>query len=656
MKKEKFDFGGWATKNDLLCADGRTIRRDAFKDDDGRTVPLVWQHNHDDPTRVIGHAVLENRNEGVYAYCSFNNSELGQHVKELVSHGDVRSLSIYANKLKQRGGDVIHGIIREVSVVLAGANPGAVIEFPILAHGEESEEEAVIWTGDEELSMGIEETDEDLSHAEKEEPKEKAEEKTEEKKEEKKEEPAKKNETVQDVLDTLTEKQMQVLQYLIGRAISGEAEHDAMDDDEESIEHADEKGETVQDVLDTLNETQTQVVQYLVGRALEEAEKEPASKEEEEKPVSHSINDEGENKTMDRNVFDVDAMKEQQEENVLTHAQMDTIIKDAKRLGTMKASVLEHSAEYGIDQIDYLMPEYKEVNGNGAPKFIKRDTKWVAKVMAGVHHIPFSKFKTTFADITEDEARAKGYITGHRKKEEVFGLLRRTTDATTVYKKQKMDRDNVVEITSFDVIAWLKTEMRMMLDEELARAFLIGDGRDPSSEDKINEQNIRPVLRDDDLFVIRQPLVVAQGQERADAIIDAVTYGWENYQGSGNCIAFMTRRAHSQFKLLKDGIGHRMYKTDSEIASALGVKEIAFVPQMGDASTVRTANGHTYKPCVIILDLEDYTVGADKGGSINMFDDFDIDYNQMKYLIETRCSGALVTPYSAIVVEEEVNP
>jgi len=630
MKKEKFDFGGWATKNDLLCADGRTIRRDAFKDDDGRTVPLVWQHNHDDPTRVIGHAVLENRNEGVYAYCSFNNSELGQHVKELVSHGDVRSLSIYANKLKQRGGDVIHGIIREVSVVLAGANPGAVIEFPILAHGEESEEEAVIWTGDEELSMGIEETDEDLSHAEKEEPKEKAEEKAEEKKEEKKEEPAKKDETVQDVLDTLTEKQMQVLQYLIGRAISGEAEHDAMDDDEESIEHADEKGETVQDVLDTLNETQTQVVQYLVGRALEEAEKEPASKKEEEKPVSHSINDEGENKTMDRNVFDVDAMKEQQEENVLTHAQMDTIIKDAKRLGTMKASVLEHSAEYGIDQIDYLMPEYKEVNGNGAPKFIKRDTKWVAKVMAGVHHIPFSKFKTTFADITEDEARAKGYITGHRKKEEVFGLLRRTTDATTVYKKQKMDRDNVVEITSFDVIAWLKTEMRMMLDEELARAFLIGDGRDPSSEDKINEQNIRPVLRDDDLFVIHQPLVVAQGQERADAIIDAVTYGWENYQGSGNCIAFMTRRAHSQFKLLKDGIGHRMYKTDSEIASALGVKEIAFVPQMGDASTVRTANGHTYKPCVIILDLEDYTVGADKGGSINMFDDFDIDYNQMK--------------------------
>ena len=250
----------------------------------------------------------------------------------------------------------------------------------------------------------------------------------------------------------------------------------------------------------------------------------------------------------------------------------------------------------------------------------------------------------------------QGSITGHRKKEEVFGLLRRTTDATTVYKKQKMDRDNVVEITSFDVIAWLKTEMRMMLDEELARAFLIGDGRDPSSEDKINEQNIRPVLRDDSLFVIRQPLVVAQGQEKADAIIDAVTYGWETYQGSGNCIAFMTRRAHSQFKLLKDGIGHRMYKTDSEIASALGVKEIAFVPQMGDASTVRTANGHTYKPCVIILDLEDYTVGADKGGSINMFDDFDIDYNQMKYLIETRCSGALVTPYSAIIVEEEVNP
>ncbi len=662
MKKEKFDFGGWATKNDLLCADGRTIRRNAFKDDDGRTVPLVWQHNHDDPTRVIGHAMLENRDEGVYAYCSFNNSDLGQHVKELVSHGDVRSLSIYANQLKQRGGDVIHGIIREVSVVLAGANPGAVIEFPMLAHGEESTDEAVIWTGDEDLSMGEEEKEEEsLNHAE---PEEKKEEPKEEPKEESKKE--EKDETVQDVLDTLTDKQMKVVQYLIGRAIGGEeadgeAEHDGFDDEEDAIEHADEKQETVQDVLDTLSEKQMKVVQYLVGQALEEAEnnKESGDKEDKEEDkkeeVSHSIDYEGEEMTMSKNLFDTENVS-RPEENVLTHAQMDTIISDAKRLGTLKASVLAHSEEYGIDQIDYIMPEYKEATGNGAPQFIKRDMKWVTKVMQGVHHIPFSKFKTTFADITEDDARAKGYITKHRKKEEVFSLLRRQTDATTVYKKQKLDRDNAIEITSFDVVAWLKGEMRMMLDEELARAFLIGDGRDSISEDKIDEQCIRPVFKDDSLFVIRETVTPAQGQAQADAVIDAVTYGWENYQGSGDCVAFMTRRAFSSMKLLKDTTGRRIYETDASIASALGVREIAFVPQMGDDSTVRVAGNHTYKPVVIILDLSDYTVGADKGGSVNMFDDFDIDYNQMKYLIETRCSGALVKPYSAIVVEEEVNP
>lgn len=657
MKKEKFDFGGWATKNDLLCADGRTIRKNAFKDDDGRTVPLVWQHNHDDPTRVLGHAMLENRDEGVYAYCSFNNSDLGQHVKELVSHGDVCSLSIYANQLKQRGGDVIHGIIREVSVVLAGANPGAVIEFPMLAHGEESTDEAVIWTGDEDLIKG---EDDSLNHAD-------PEEKKEEPKEEAKEEPKKdeKDETIQDVLDTLTDKQMKVVQYLIGRAISGEededeAEHDGFDDDN-AIEHADEKQETVQDVLDTLSEKQMKVVQYLVGQALEEAENSKKSdnkedeKEDKNEEASHSIDYEGEEMTMSKNLFDTENVS-RPEENVLTHAQMDTIINDAKRLGTLKASVLAHSEEYGIDQIDYIMPEYKEATGNGAPQFIKRDMKWVTKVMQGVHHIPFSKFKTTFADITEDDARAKGYITKHRKKEEVFSLLRRQTDATTVYKKQKLDRDNALEITSFDVVAWLKGEMRMMLDEELARAFLIGDGRDSISEDKIDEQCIRPVFKDDSLFVIRQTVTPAQGQAKADAIIDAVTYGWEEYQGSGDCVAFMTRRAFSSMKLLKDTTGRRIYETDASIASALGVREIAFVPQMGDDSTVRTADNHTYKPVVIILDLSDYTVGADKGGAINMFDDFDIDYNQMKYLIETRCSGALVKPYSAIVVEEEVNP
>lgn len=640
MKRNQYDFSGWATKNDLLCADGRTIRRNAFKDDDGRTVPLVWQHNHDDPTRVIGHALLENKDDGVYAYCSFNQSDLGQHVKELVRHRDVCSLSIYANQLKQRGGDVIHGVIREVSVVLAGANPGAVIEFPILSHGEEAEDQAVICCGDEDIQFVA-----DLRHSDDEEEAEKKEEKP---------VASNKEETIQDVLDSMTDKQRKVLEYLVGQAMSGGAEDE---DEEAEVKHAaddedDEGGETIQDVLDSMSDKQRKVTEYLVGQALAESDSDEDEEDEEDEEVSHSY-DEREDYIMS-NVFDNSAMNEQNE--VLTHAQMDTLLKDGKRLGSLKASVLEHSAEYGIEQIDYLMPEYKEVTGDGAPQFVKRDQKWVSKVMQGVHHIPFSKFKTTFADITEDEARARGYITGRRKKEEVFGLLRRTTDATTVYKKQKLDRDNAVEITSFDVVAWLKSEMRMMLDEELARAFLIGDGRDASSEDKINELNIRPVLRDDSLFVIRQELIAEEGQPHADALIDAVTYAWENYQGSGNCIAFMTRREHSQLKLLKDKMGRRIYETDAAIASALGVKEIVFVPQMGDASTVRVEGGKTYKPAVIILDLDDYTVGADKGGSINMFDDFDIDFNQMKYLIETRCSGALTKPYSAIVVEEEVNP
>ena len=671
MNKKNYDFGGWATKNDLLCADGRTIRKNAFKDDDGRTVPLVWQHNHEDPTRVLGHVLLENEDEGVYAYGTFNNTDIAQHVKELVRHGDINSLSIYANKLKQNGGDVLHGVIREVSVVLAGANPGAMIEFPIMEHGEESETEAIIWPGEEALELGdgmglkhaeeeekTEEAEqksepeaepeqkEELEHAEKEEPK----------AEEKKEEADDPNETVQDVLNTLNDDQMKVLEFLVGKAIGGDDEEEeeashGEEDSDEDLSHADDD-RTVEDIMNTLTPKQRKVVEFVIAKAIESAEGEGSDKD-----VSHSIEEEGDEETMKKNVFENDQMNEQ-EENTLTHAQMDTLLKDAKRLGSMRASVLEHSAEYGIDQIDYIMPEYREATGNGAPVFKKRDMKWVTRVMNGVHHIPFSKFKTTVADITEEQARAKGYITKHRKKEEVFTLLRRTVDATTVYKKQKMDRDNVIEITGFDVIAWLKGEMRMMLDEELARAFLIGDGRASDSEDKINELNIIPVMKDDSLFVVRQTMDLSNDANWADALVDAATYAWENYQGSGNCIAFMTRRSYSKMKLLRDKLGHRIYKTDSEIASALGVGEIAFVPPMGESSTVRedTTAHKTYKPAVIILDLEDYTVGADKGGAINMFDDFDIDYNQMKYLIETRCSGALTKPFSAIVVEEEVNP
>ena len=662
MKKQNFDFGGWATKNDLLCADGRTIRRNAFKDDDGRTVPLVWQHNHEDPTRVIGHALLENRDEGVYAYGTFNDTDIAQHVKELVRHNDVCSLSIYANKLKQSGGDVLHGVIREVSVVLAGANPGAMIEFPIMEHGEESDTEAVIWTGDEELvyGKGMSLSHEDTvaeSEPKSDEKEDKGSEETKSNKKSDKNDEESDNEetTVGDVLETMTEKQRNVTEQLVEMALDGFRPGDVRHADDEDDEEDDEDGETIGDVLNTMNPAQKKVVEFLVAQAIM-ANEEGEDDEEDEEGVSHSDEDYEEDTTM-ANVFEKNGPVTEQE-NSLTHAQLMTLQEEMKK-GTLKEAVLAHSQEYGIENIDYLMPEYREYNGNGAPQFVKRDQTWVNKVMQGVHHTPFSKVKMTYADITEPQARAKGYIKGTRKKEEVFKLLKREVSPKTVYKKQKIDRDDSIDLSNgFDMVAWLKSEMRMMLDEELARAFIIGDGRADDHDDKIDEDKIIPVFKDASLFVIRQPLVVAEGQARADALIDAVTYAWETYQGTGNCVAFMTRREHSNLKLLKDKMGRRIYNNDSEIASALGVREIVFLPQMADETTVRTdvTSGDTFKPLVIILDLDDYNVGADKGGSINMFDDFDIDYNQMKYLIETRCSGALTKPFSAIVIEEEVNP
>ena len=661
MKKRNFDFGGWATKNDLVCADGRTIRKNAFKDDDGRTVPLVWQHNHDDPTRVIGHALLENRDEGVYAYCSFNGTDIAQHVKELVRHEDVNSLSIYANKLKQNGGDVLHGVIREVSVVLAGANPGAMIEFPIMEHGEESETEACIWPGEEKLEFG---EGLKLEHAEKEEEKEepKAEPAKEEPKEEPKEELAHKeeevdeNETVQDVLNTLNEEQMKVVEFLIGKALEGddEAEHSDPDDDDD-LSHAEEEdgdGKTVSDVINTLTPKQRKVVEYLIAQAIESREGAEEDEEEDDK-ASHSIEDE-EEFTMKKNVFD-NTQAEEQTNDTLTHAQMDMLIKDAKRLGSLKASVLEHSAEYGIDQIDWLFPEDK--NYTTTPGFIQRDQGWVSTVMNGVHHTPFTRVKTMFADITEDQARARGYIKTKEKKTEVFKLLKRSTDPQTIYKKQKLDRDDVIDITDFDVVAWLKGEMRMMLDEEIARAILIGDGREEDSDDHISEDHIRSVFRDDPtLYIVRKELVEVQNEPKPKTMIKTIRKAWKDYKGSGNCIAFMTEDWLSDLLLLEDRMGHFMYPNKETLANVLGVSKVVTVPVMADVSTVRVdaVSEKSYKPCVIILNLNDYNVGADKGGSVNMFEDFDIDYNAQKYLIETRCSGALVKPFSAIVIEEEV--
>ena len=556
---EMYDFCGWATKNDLQCSDGRVIRRDAFKHNDGQKVPLVWNHDHTDPYRVIGHALLENRDEGVYAYGYFNDTDLGNTARIYVQHGDINQMSIYANELKQQGPNVMHGNIREVSLVLAGANPGAYIES-VISHGEESDEEAVIFTGE----------DICLYHS------------SEEAKEPKEEKEMAKNEkTVKEVVDSMTEEQKKVMYAIIGQLF-------------EEIDKSDEESE-------------------------------------------------GGTEEMKHNVFDQD----EKQENTLSHAAMETIIGDAKRFGSMKESFLAHAEDYGIENIDYLFPEAKSLNT--PPDFIKRETGWVSTVMGSVHHTPFSRIKSMFADITADEARAKGYIKGNLKKEEVFSLLKRTTTPTTIYKKQKMDRDDVVDITDFDVIAWLKSEMRMMLDEEIARAILVGDGRLASSDDKINEQNIRPIWKDEDLYTIKSLVTVPSGGNLAEEFIDQSVRAMKDYKGSGSPVAFMTEEMLTECLLLKDTNKHRLYKNAEEVATAMRVSRIITVPVM--EGLTRTSGSDTLELKALIVNLNDYNVGADKGGAINMFDDFDIDYNQQKYLIETRCSGALIKPYSAIALE-----
>ena len=561
---DKFDFSGWATKVNLKCSDGRTIMKDAFKDNDGKSVPLVWNHQHNDPSNVLGHALLQNRDEGVYAYCTFNDSEAGKTGKLLVQHGDVCALSIWANQLKQNLNNVVHGNIREVSLVLAGANPGAFIDS-IIMHGQESDEEAIIYTGEDIV----------LSHGD-------------------------------------------------------DKEDKKVEDTEKKIETG--KEETVADVFNTLSEKQKNVVYAIIGQALEEGE---GSDDEEESEGG---------KEMKHNVFD---QIEEKQDDVLSHDAMNTIISDGKRFGSLKESFLAHADEYGIKQIDYLFPEAKSLNN--PPEFIKRETDWVSKVMNGVHRTPFSRIKSSFADITADEARAKGYIKGNLKKEEVFTLLKRSTTPTTIYKKQKLDRDDIIDITDFDVVAWLKSEMRMMLNEEIARAILIGDGRLSSSDDKINEQNIRPIASDAELYSVRVPVTVAASattDDKAKAMIRAAVKARKEYKGSGNPTFFTTEDWLTDALLLEDTMGHRLYKNESDVAAAMRVSNIVTVPVM---EGTKGPNGGDL--IGIIVNLNDYNVGADKGGAINMFDDFDIDYNQQKYLIETRCSGALTKPYSALVLE-----
>ena len=576
-------FSGWATRNNLTCGDGRVIRKDAFKDNDGKKVSLVWNHEHNDPLAVLGHAFLENREDGVYAYGYFNDSEAGQAAEKLVHNGDVSSLSIWANKLKQNTlpngcKEVVHGEIRELSLVLAGANPGAYIDC-VMAHSDDADEDSIS-----ELYAGH-------------------------------------NENI-----------------VIHSAESNEKEENEMADDVKKTEGE----ETVEDVFNTLTEKQKTVVYAMIGQIMEDDGINDDDDDENNDEMGHSEGDD----YMKRNVFDND----EQQDEVLSHAAMETIIGDAKRFGSLKESFLAHADEYGIEQIDYLFPEAKTLNN--PPEFIKRDTGWVSTVMGAVHHTPFSRIKSVFANITEDEARAKGYIKGNLKKEEVFSLLKRTTTPTTIYKKQKLDRDDVIDITDFDVVAWLKSEMRIMLDEEIARAILIGDGRLSSSDDKINESNIRPVVSDAELYTIRQKVSVAANatdDDKAKAMIKSAVKARKNYKGSGNPTFFTTEDWLTNALLLEDTQGHRLYKNDSEVAAAMRVSKIVTVPVM---EGVKGPEGGDL--IGIIVNLADYNVGADQGGAVSMFDDFDIDYNQQKYLIETRCSGALIKPYSAIELELDV--
>lgn len=624
-----YDFAGWATKANLLCSDGRTIRKDAFAECDGVKVPLVWNHQHNSPDEVLGHALLENRDEGVYAYCSFNDTTAGQNAKLLVQHGDVNQLSIYANKLKHQGSNVIHGVIREVSLVLAGANPGAYIES-VMMHGDDSCEEGHIFTGEDFDYVAP------LVHAEKSENSEKGDDNMAEeaKKSETKDES---EETVMDVFNTLTEKQKKAVYGLIGQ-IAGDSTKEEVKHSDDEPESEEENGEeTVEDVFNSMTEKQQKVAYALVGMAREGA----ADDEDEE--------DEGGNDDMKHNVFD----QETNNTEVLSHSDMEAIFADAKRNGSLKEAWNDYALAHGIEDIEIMFPEAQALSNE--PQFIKRDDDWVAKVLSGVHHTPFARIKTLMADITPDTARAKGYTKGNLKIEEVFKLLKRVTGPTTIYKKQKLDRDDILDIKDFNIIPWLKGELRMMLNEELARAFLIGDGRNPVTEaaDKINEECIRPIWKMEDLFTVKTKVAVAANataEEKAKAFITGCIKSRKNYKGSGNPSMFMPEDLLTDCLLIEDTNGRVIYDTIEKLAARLRVKEIIPVPVMENQKRTDDSDVE-YTLAGIYVNLKDYNVGTDKGGEVTTFSDFDIDYNQEKYLMETRCSGTLIKPYSAVAIE-----
>ena len=596
----KYDFCGWATRNDLTCSDGRVIRHDAFKHCDGKKVPMVWMHNHDDVNNVLGHCLLENREDGVYTYGYFNSTYEGRHAKEMLKHDDVDGLSIYANHLKQNGNadgtvNVVHGDIKEVSLVLSGANPGALIDS-VIAHGETVEDEIIIYPGTELEGEG------ELEH--------------------------------EDTDDSATS-----------------SDSDNPDDKELEMADNEKKVRTVEDVLEEMTDEQKKVVDFLIDENLRAYGIDPEAEAGDEGDEAAQSDDEGETE-MKHNVFDNSV--EKNEENTLSQADIAAIFEDARknRVSSLKECVLQHADDeeeptitYGIENIDYLFPENKNVGD--MPNMISRDMEWVSTVISGCHHSPFARIKTTDADITADDARAKGYLKGNLKKEEFFKLMHRVTNPTTIYKKQKLDRDDITDITDFNVVAFIKTEMRTMLDEEIARAVLVGDGR-VEGEDKISEEAIRPIYKDANLYSVKVKIDVengAAGNDKAKALIDGSIRARKLYKGSGSPVCYMTEDMLTECLLLEDGIGHKMYADSAAVARAMRCTRIITVPVMEGLTDA--TNGEL---AAIIVNLRDYNIGADKGGAINMFDDFDIDYNQYKYLIETRCSGALTKPYSALVL------
>lgn len=595
----KSDFSGYATKNDIRCSDGRVIRNGAFEDCDGDTVPLVFQHDHSSPSNLLGNVVLENRNDGVYCYGFFNDSEEAQNAKEAVRHGDINALSIYANHVKQNGNDVIHGSIKEVSLVLAGANPGAFIDNVTIAHGDsvdELEDEVIIYN------------DETIAHGE------------------------------------LAGDPSNVFDF-------GEVEHADEEDDRDDMSDDtddDDDEDDVATVIDSLTPKQKEVVYGLVGLALQEGTEEADDSSDDtndtnDKPVEHSA-DEGD--TM--NIFDKNESATFTADATISHEDQTAFLKAAETdaSGSFKRFAIAHAQDYGIKNIDILFPDAKAVRNE--PDLYKRDTEWVATVLSGTHHVPFSRIKTLWADITEDDARAKGFTldrnNNHRKMDEIIKVAKRQTTPTTIYKKQKLDRDDILDITDFQVVNWLMREMRIMLDEEIARAILIGDGREVSAEDHINTESIRPIVSEDDLYVIHSK---GKNDETSMQLVDRIRLSKVGYMGSGELTAFMTPALHAQLMIQRDQMGHRLYDTDASLASELGVSRIIEVPIM---ENFKDAEGNLVQ--AILVNLRDYSCGTDRGGEITSFDDFDIDYNQQKYLMETRMSGALTKPKSAIVIEQ----